>query len=267
MKTRISVIVLVFVILVSSTAFAEDGFKVLLGFSLAQDNYKITGYLPDGSSNTSTKNEGSTVYRPSVDMQYEKGPLFLRALYDYGLIPNSQSEYSGGGGSPIKGHFWDAEGDLGYKVYDKHNVSLTPYVGFGNRFFKTINKLNHSSWGKVNTPYAALGNIATYTADRWSVGLDTALFMLFAGKFKEPFTSFTYATHFNFGLGCRIQIPVTYSIRPKKDHSVGVVVFLTPYYEFYNTGKSDAEPFPITLEKVRMSNRVCGAKVGIGFEF
>lgn len=197
-------------------------------------------------------------------MRYQKDTLFLRTLYDYRFLNDCRAKYSNGSSSKIRGHFWKAEGDLGYKIYDQGNISLVPYLGFGYFDFRTI---SNTSWGRVSTPYATIANIATYKAGRWSVGIDTALLMLFGGQYKQPGVTSSGAADFDFGLGCKVEIPVTYTIIPKKDRAFGVTLFLAPYYEYYNTGKTESFSMAGVEEKVKYAGGFYGGRVGIGLEF
>ncbi len=265
MLRKIMVIALTFIFSAGAVAFAQDGFKVFVGYDGGRQFMKTSVYLANGTGISNTKNVGG-VHGPSVEVQYSKSSVFLRAMSSYHYVVDSTSKYSGGGDDKMKGYTWDVEGDLGYKVYDKQNVSLTPYLGYGYYSARLINK-ESKAWGRYSTPYAAFGNIVAYTAERWSVGLDTAFLMPFGGKFKEPFATFTYASHTKYGYGARVQLPMTYTILSKKDNGAGVMLFVTPSYEYLNSRKSEAEPVLGVPFKTKEAESNFVVKVGIGFKF
>lgn len=259
MKKSILAITIAAIFVMGSTAFAEDGFKMFLGYSLGKLGGKITYYDESSGDSESDKTTG-TVHGPSVDARYESGPFFIRGTFDYNWLASGKIKSESDSVS-IKGHLMKLEVDLGYKVINQKDISLTPYIGVGHYNGKVSNKDVADEWISYTTPYAALGVLTVHDAAQWSIGLDAALLMPFSGKFKAAGEEESLKA--KTGLGARVQVPVTYTIIPKKGNSFGLMAFVTPSYEYINSGKSKSyEDF-----KVKLTNGIYGVKTGIGFAF
>jgi hypothetical protein len=131
-------------------------------------------------------------------------------------------------------------------------------------------------WDKYYTPYAAAGAVISYTEPKWSVGLDAAFLLPFSGKTKysDPTTPLVrYSFSNEIGVGARIQLPVTYTIIPKKGHAIGLMLFATPLYTYVDPGKSrnfdQATSYAIsyTNKITKDTFSTYAIKAGLGFAF
>ena len=115
------------------------------------------------------------------------------------------------------------------------------------------------------TPYAAVGVLARYEQPQWSVGLDAAALITFGGDFGVSLDKTSEGIKQDVGFGARVQLPVTYNILPKKSGSIGLGIFLTPYFEYWDT-KGSAMSFFIGGEN-KFTQYTYGGKAGIIFKF
>jgi hypothetical protein len=283
---RYLLLVPVIFLLFCSPVLAEDGFKVFLGYSLGgiksdyttgPFNYTRDGvYFKDGPQ--------GFVHGPSVEARYEASSLFLRATFDYKFLDQARMTYTvfviqsyptygywtEKNRGPMHGYAWSAEGNIGYKVYDENRISLIPYIGMGYRNTKAtieligMEYLPFSGWTEqYYTPYAVAGGLISYSADSWSAGLDASALVPFAGRYKNSLSM--RSANLSIGIGARAQLPVTYTIIPKKGNAVGVMAFVTPYYEYLDSG--DSKILHLGTVKYNVVERNYGVKVGLGFAF
>jgi hypothetical protein len=71
----------------------------------------------------------------------------------------------------------------------------------------------------------------------------------------------------DIGWGAKAQIPVTYNILQKKSGSIGLALFLTPYFEYWSTqGKLAPSVIPIDVT-LKFPQYTYGGKAGIIFKF
>jgi|WetSurMetagenome_2_1015567.scaffolds.fasta_scaffold00404_3 hypothetical protein len=259
---KVLLVLLGFIIILSGTAFAEDGFKAYVGY--------FAGYH-DGQHSTNDysfrdryngKIDGF-LHGPSVDIRYE-GAFLVRGTFDYLMGESQKVTYHGTNYSAnVKYHSLAGEGDLGYRVYHGGNVSIYPYVGIGymeNKYTRDSASANWA-WSKFSAPYAAVGGLVKYDASRWSIGLDAAGLVAFAGEYSRSNRSIDAELSYGF----KIQTPVTYTISKNKPSGVDIMLFATPYFHYLDSQKADIEH----VEKYRCQFRdyTVGIKAGIGFAF
>jgi hypothetical protein len=258
---KIAVFVVAVAVLLAGTAFAEDGFKAYVGYSVGYENNKVYSYESGVLQPTVTVSGLS--HGPNVDLRYE-GDFLVRGTFDY--IMGASNKLNPGDGTAKQNYDmynWTAEGDVGYRIYKANNISIYPYIGFGYKEYKFTKSSDHSSWHKFDTPYGVAGAFVKYEQPLWSVGLDVAGLVPFAGKFKDssPDNADT-----NVGWGARVQVPITYTIIPKKTSGIGILVFIAPYFEYLDSLKSDAFKADTTTKR-KMVNYSVGGKAGVGFAF
>jgi hypothetical protein len=241
------------VLMASGTAYAQDRGSLFVGVMVGHQSSRLDLFDSSGTNTDTTRNT-SGGFAPAVEMRLpETHSLFVRARYDHVILVNSTSRYtssgSDAGSDAMKGRFWHVEGDAGYRLHRQGNVSLIPYAGFGYISSRVINKQSPDAWGSFTFPYVSAGAIATRASGSWSAGLDAAILMPLGGTFKEPFGPYMFTVDTGAGVGARIEVPVTYTIAPKKEGRLGVVLLVAPYYQRVHLGKSS----PDTLWDTRLS--------------
>jgi hypothetical protein len=255
---RIAVVAVVCALLLAGTAFAEDGFKAYVGYSVGYQNNKTSEYLM-GSFTDSVTTSGLT-HGPNVDLRYE-GDFFVRGTFDYLMGASNKAKFSFSSDKISKDvDIWSAEGNVGYRVYKGNGVSLYPYIGFGYMEIKEKEK-DTGFWFKTSTPYGVAGGLLKYDQAQWSAGIDVAVLVPFEGTWKN---SVGNKIDLSVGLGGRVQLPVTYTIMQQKAGGVGIMLFGTPYFQYLDTFKSEKW---MDVWKIRNENYQAGIKAGIGFSF
>jgi hypothetical protein len=255
-KRIVLLIVVAAVFMIGNTASAEDGFKLFLGYGGGHEKSKVNTDAFGDAYKTS-----GNVHGPSLDATYEAGPLFVRGSFNYYWASGAKEKLTNIG---IDEYIWSIEGDFGYKAYSKNNISLTPYLGFGYRDWEFKSK-SFDLKVKATSPYAAVGVNTVYAGEHWSAGLDLALLIPFAGKIEETGTASIFNDSFNqeVSVSARVQVPLTYAAIPKKGNSFGLLVFATPYYEYWSLGES-SKKMSVAVTPVQS---LFGIKGGIGFVF
>lgn len=260
---------LVLILVASTAAWAEASVKIFLGYSIGQTENKLN---EEGVYAMEWAHTGIE-HGPSLDVLYEGAstPIFLRATLDYNILPDIKEEDINPNPLYYDGHDWGTELNIGYRLYKQGSFAITPYGGIGYLDWKLTCKTNSQLTEKYRTPYAALGAIIGYTQPRWSIALDVAFLLPFAGKYS-------YTTNVNnnsfdepVGMGAKIQLPMSYSIIPQKDRSFGLMVFATPFYKYIDAGKSDnfneAGASGLIDKMERNTFSTFGIRAGVGFEF
>jgi hypothetical protein len=252
------------IFLAGSSAFAEDGFSISLGYGGGYKNGDID--LEDGA----LKLKGSTpVHGPSFEAKYEQGAFFGRLMFDYHFLADGKTKNSNLFPFEVKydGHAYSVEANMGYKFAASKEVSVVPYVGFGyHEWQANIKNLGapFDAGFYFKTPYAAVGMLARYEQPQWSVGIDAAGLITFGGEFGE-FQDKTYiGVRQDVGWGARVQIPVTYNILSKKSGSIGIAAFLTPYFEYWDT---EGKGMSLLGSKIEFTQYTYGGKAGLIFKF
>lgn len=268
-KQYVAAMVFMLILQVSTAVRAEAGVKIFLGYSLGQVENKLN---EEGAFALKWDHTG-LAHGPALDVRYEGDatPIFLRATFDYNFLPDIKEEDIFPGTLYYKGHDWSTEFNLGYRVYQQGSFTVTPYGGIGYLDWKISSKTNSQLTEKYRTPYAAVGGIVGYTQPKWSISLDVAFLLPFAGKYSYTTNVGDYSFDEPAGAGARIQLPITYSLMPKKDKVFGLMLFATPFYKYIDAGKSDnfneagGSGLIDKMEKNTFST--FGIKAGVGFEF
>ncbi|MEE9913790.1 MAG: outer membrane beta-barrel protein [Deltaproteobacteria bacterium] len=263
------VMVLVLILAATAAARAEAGVKLFLGYSVGQTENKLN---EEGAYAWEWSHSGIE-HGPSLDVRYEgdAAPVFVRATFDYNILPDIKEEDADPDPLYYEGHDWSTELNIGYRVYKRGSFAITPYGGIGYLDWKLTGKTNSQLTETYRTPYAAAGAIFGYAEPGWSVALDVAFLLPFAGKYSYTTTVHNNSFDEPVGMGARIQLPVTFSIIPKKDRAFGLMVFATPFYKFIAAGKSDnfneagGSGLIDKMEKNTFST--FGIKAGVGLEF
>jgi hypothetical protein len=270
----------ILVLLISGAAFAEDGFKVFLGYSVGGLNVKDTTYLEAFNFNYSYSNKyNSLTHGPNVTIQYEGSKVFLRGTFDYNWSESAKYRMITDGDAFVSGtnesgssYIYKVEGNIGYRIFQQNEFNVTPYIGAGY-LYENVSINNFGGAKKTDWPYGVAGGILCYSAPQWSIGLDLAALLPFSVRTKGVLFSTTFES--NIGWGIRTQIPVTYTIIPKKENAFGLMLFATPFYEYSDSGKSKAiytrtspdDPPGLPGWKLKTTREHYGVKAGIGFVF
>jgi hypothetical protein len=259
-KTALLVFAALF--LLTATAFADDGFKAYVGYSVGYQEHKD---IYGGSYEYNAKNTG-TLHGPNVDLRYE-GQYFGRINFDYFMLSGGKTKYTGYGDLDYDLSMWQVEGDFGYRVYNQGGLKIWPYAGFGYMRHKITDSNYSLEWISDSTPYAAVGALMEYESGAWSVGLDAAALISFGGESKYSDAGGEYKMDTSVGWGARVQIPVSYAIKQKKAGGVGIMVFATPFFQYLDSGVSDKTTIISEQWDVKYKNYLYGVKAGIGFAF
>ncbi len=268
-KKCMGVMVVVLILLAATAAWAGAGVKIFLGYSVGQTENKLN---EEGIYAWEWEHTG-IAHGPSLDVRYEgeSTPVFLRATLDYNILPDIKEEDSNPDPLYYDGHDWSTELNAGYTVFKRGSFAITPYGGIGYLDWKLTCKTNSQLTETYRTPYAAFGSIFGYTQPRWSVALDIAFLLPFAGKYSYATTGHDASFDNRVGAGARIQIPITFSIIPKKDRAFGLMIFATPFYKYVDAGKSDnfdeAGGSGLVDKMERNTFATFGIKGGVGLEF
>jgi len=258
---KVVAFLLMFMLFAGSAAYAEDGFSISVGYGGGYKSGKID--LEGASIKGNTPEHG-----PSFEARYEQGAFFSRMTFDYRFLTGGKTSNSSFM-SDLKydGHAFSIEGNIGYKLKADKDVSVIPYVGFGYHEWQSNLKesgLPVDLGFYYKTPYAVAGLIARYEQPKWSIGIDAAALITFAGEFGEHQDTARIGTTQDVGWGARVQAPLTYNLLPKKSGSVGIDLFLTPYFEYWDT-KSSSGTF--IFENQKFTQYTYGGKAGFTFKF
>jgi len=263
------VMVLVLIVVATAVAWAEASVKIFLGYSMGQTENKLNEV---GAYAWEWRHTGIE-HGPSLDVRYEgdSAPVFLRATLDYNILPDIKEEDADPDPLYYDGHDWSTELNIGYRLFKRDSFAITPYGGIGYLDWKLTGKTNSQLTENYRTPYAAAGAIIGYTQPRWSIALDVAFLLPFAGKYSYVTTVHNNSFDNPVGIGARIQLPMTYSIIPKEGRAFGLMVFATPFYKYVDAGKSDnfneAGGSGLIDKMERNTFSSFGIKAGVGFEF
>lgn len=276
MKKHLALI-FILMLVVAPSVFAEDGFKAYLGYSLGSQDTGNSFYA-DGTLDTKAKSTG-LLHGPSVDVRYE-GNFFARATFDYTMGSGQKTTITLTGFPSIDTKYsttmsaWAGELNLGWRLLNTNGFGITPYTGFGYMYNKTKATLPGGTvTATATSPYAALGVLFKYENPEWSAGLDVTGLMPVGGNVKLDVEGLGVGLSDKFktliGYGAKVQIPLTYTIAQKKTTGgVGISVFLTPYFQYIDTLKSDKLSNIEALSlQAKYSTTTYGAKAGVGFAF
>ena len=139
--------------------------------------------------------------------------------------------------------FYRLEWDIGYTLLVRKGFSLTPYVGYGYRYWKRWEpKITQAYWTyeeKYTWHYIPVGvKVNVELNDKWNIGANVAARFMFEGRMtadrSEVYADYSDPT-FNLGdkTGWFAEIPVRYRLT-KEWSVVG-----SPWYEYSEIGESD----------------------------
>lgn len=223
----------------------------------------------------------------TAELQYETKFLFVRGLYEFPALSNAKYKGSLQDGTPYntgtKEKLYRVEGDLGYKLFNSKNSTLTLYGGIGYRKWERGENVAPDYLETYSWNYYALGANYVWNHGKWSIGADAAVQIPFNMNMKTEFgldvdeAALRPKSNLNF----RAELPITYDISVT-EHSK-FFFFVAPYYEYWNIGKSDTvilqkdgipaivyingKPYNIIAYLPKSETHMFGFKVGLGVNF
>lgn len=162
--------------------------------------------------------------------------------------------------------------EIGYTFKNNLPISITPYIGYGYRYWR---RALQDGVGSLGTPvkgftedyswsYVPLGLKIRYeTQDRLSFELNAAINVMFNGKMTAHLSEMGPAypdPDLDLGneIGCLVELPVSYSF------TLNWAATLTPWYEYSAIGRSDIVSG--VLEPASRTHQY-GVRVGVEYIF
>lgn len=297
---KIAIISFLLMLTMAGPAFAqgqaggagEEGVKFSLGYNGAYLHYEEINPSNDPRFGEVLDKDTGWLNGMTTELRYDNSvslPFFAR--FDFDWLTSNHAKYTGAlqNGTPLTmttpESIYKGELNLGYKIWNPANFSLAPYLGVGYR-----------SWvrGQDTLPdyqeiyswwYGAAGIEAKFRAGRLLAGVDAAALWPFSPTMKTNIAGMTDQAAFTLKsrLGYGVQVPVSYDISVNKDVSGRDVseptqqykffVFMTPYYQRWNVGKSGTViltsgqvPVASALEPTSHTN-LYGVKAGLGVSY
>ena len=218
-----------------------------------------------------------------TEMRLESRTLWSRLTADYSWTKNAtydgSIQYLNGQTIPYKSSTNERvnlyEGDIGYKAVNESTATLTPYVGLGYRIWWRGADTAMDYVEKYTWYYGAAGLNYVWRLDRFTAGADVAAHIPFSMKMTTNINGQYDETVFNLKtmVGFGAQLPLTYDIYSNHSGSARLLLFLTPYYQYWPVGGSDVlvltnNGVPSTVAHEPDSRTgIYGADAGIGVNF
>jgi hypothetical protein len=268
--------------LLASTAMAGDagdgagmqGLSLTLGYQGAYMNYEERSAFTGSTLDT----DYGWLSGGFAEARYDFPAAFARMRFD--AMGSNRATYDGSltNGTPIKmtthEFIYKTELDLGYKLLDEEDTTLSPYAGIGYRSWRRgMNTApdyveNYTWW------YAALGVNQLFSIDKWMVGYDAALLFPFSMKMETDMRGYYDTATFKIKsqTGLRIELPVSYEIF--SSDSMRLSINGTPFYERWKIEKSPAVnmtsngvPTGASYYEPRSATDIYGVRIGLGLRF
>lgn len=270
----------------------EDGFRFSLGYNGA--------YLHYEEKNPGIPQLGSIVDKDTgwlngltTELRYDNPaplPIFARFYFDWLTAENTKYigalQFQNGTVVPYNGttseSIYKGEIDLGYKIWNPSHFSLAPILGIGYRSWVRGNDVPPDSQEIYDWWYGAAGLEARFGYGRLLAGIDAVALFPFSPTMKtNQFFGITVDEeqfHLKSRVGYSVQVPISYDISARNDDSQRPreyrwFVFMTPYYERWNVGKSGTiivtdyqVPVGSALEPTSHTD-LYGVKAGLGVSY
>jgi hypothetical protein len=177
-----------------------------------------------------------------AEARYDFPRAFARLKLD--AMGSSSARYDGSllNGTPYSTNTSEfiakSEADLGYKLFEEGRTTFSPYLGVGYRYWRRGENSGADYTELYTWWYGAAGLNVAHRSGRWILGADAALlypmFMKMTTTMGGNFDSTTF--HIKPLPGVRLELPVQYELG--RDIGTAYSIFLTPYYERWDIGKS-----------------------------
>jgi hypothetical protein len=270
-----------------SAGAGEDGFKFSLGYNGAYLHYEEKNPDNDPRFGSIVDKDTGWLNGLTTELRYDNPapfPIFARFYFDW--LTSGSAKYTGAlqNGTPITmptpESIYKGEIDLGYKIWNPAHFSLAPILGVGYRSWVRGQDVLPDYQEIYNWWYGAAGLEARFNAGRLLAGIDACALFPFAPTMKTNIAGLTDQAQFKLKsrVGWGAQVPVSYDISPtQNDHSgpreYRWFLFMTPYYERWNVGKSGTViitsgqvPVLSALEPTSHTD-LYGVKAGIGVSY
>jgi len=167
----------------------------------------------------------------------DKDEFYTKAFVEY---TDADTDYDGTTqvGVPVKDTtdniFFRFELDIGYTFDSGEKSSVSPYIGWGYRYWErglggALPFDETYTW-----QYIPVGIRADFELnDKWDIGANVAARFMFSGKMRADSSGFDFKVDLDNETGWFAEIPIRYKFSP----SWSLVV--TPWYEYSEIGKSD----------------------------
>ncbi len=217
----------------------------------------------------------------AAEARFETDRILTRALFEFSGSDNAL--YEGADiitNTPLNmrtsERFYRYEANLGYKLFDFRTATLTPYIGIGYWEWRRGRNVLPDYLEKYIWYYLPLGLNYVHRSPQWSIGADVSVYFPFSMKMETDIsgTADKATFHLKSRPGFRAEFPATYDIyRPKAPNRAALFLFATPYYQYWEIGKSDnvlltrnGVPFDIVYEPKSKTSMI-GVKAGLGINF
>jgi|GEM_PF-1455168 len=255
----------------------QRGLEMRVGYQGAQLSYKesIQGAVAD--KDTGWLNGGF------FELRGDNRVMFTRFTLDFTLSNSAKytgSIQNGGILTPTtmvtRDEFYKTEMNIGAKVLNYRTFTLAPYAGIGYRYWiRGQNSLpdyqeDYSWW------YAAAGANLAFRHAGILLSLDAAAIVPFSLAMKTSISGTVDDLTFRIRSepGFRVDAPARFDLVNRRE--AGIFLFVTPFYELWNVGASDAVTLtsggvpirPLTNAfEPRSSTAIYGLRTGLGINF
>jgi hypothetical protein len=301
---KIAIISFLLMLTMAGPAFAqtqdagagENGFRFNIGYNGAYLHYEELNPDNDPRFGNVLDKDTGWLNGLTTELRYDN-PISLPffAKFDFDWLTSGSAKYTGalqnGSGTiiPYNGttpeSIYKGEIDLGYKIWNPAHFSLAPILGIGYRSWVRGQDVLPDYQEIYNWWYGAAGLEAKFSAGRLLAGVDAVALFPFSPTMKTNIAGLTDQAQFNLKsrVGWGVQVPISYDISGKNekatDYSVEAApqfkwfVFMTPYYERWNVGKSGTViitsgqvPVFSALEPTSHTD-LYGVKAGLGVSY
>ncbi len=217
----------------------------------------------------------------AAEARFEAERISSRALFEFSGSDNALYEGADAiTNTPItlrtRERFYRYEADLGYKLLNFRAATLTPYIGIGYWEWRRGRNALPDYLEKYTWYYLPIGLNYVYRNAQWTIGADATVYFPFSMKMETDIagTADNAAFDLKSRPGFRAEFPATYDIyRPKAPNRATIFFFATPYYQYWEIGRSDnvtltsnGVPADIVYEP-KSKTGILGFKAGLGINF
>ena len=272
--------------MVSATSYAlaegqgamQNGMSVQIGYDGASLSYKETDPINSSVLDKDTGWQNGINAEARYDGSIIGIPFFMRGYYDF--IGSGSAKYSGSlqNGTPItmstKEAISKTEFDLGLKVWNDRNGTLSFYGGIGYRWWDRGQDALPDYKEKYRWAFGTAGaNVSWRITDKFIAALDGALLIPISPTMKTNVAGLldNATFHMKSRIGFRAQLPLSYDFYTIKRFKM--YAYVTPYYERWNIGQSPqilltsgGQPVAYAIEP-KSHTDLFGSLLGVGVHF